>query len=329
MFPVPLLKPLKASEALGYASMLCWLGAQFPQIVANYNNKSADGLSLPFLFNWLLGDLTNFIGCILTDQQPFQIYLSLYFCSVDLCLFFQYFYYRRFYPIEEEVICEDDVLMAEGDSPWRNYHTFPDQGSGSRQRGTIPMFAIFFFILHSASYLLSSSSGLNTSHTSIASSGEYNSATLLEILMSIIGISSLNKEQYTLGRIMAWTCTVLYLTSRMPQIWKNFKRKSVEGLSIYMFIFAALGNLAYTLSILFNEDANEDFYYRELPYILGASGTLTFDAVIYIQCWKYRNNHLKNRIFNLSSISCDDLERNVYLPATYRRRKGRPIAVQT
>lgn len=24
-----------------------------------------------------------------------------------------------------------------------------------------------------------------------------------------------------IGRIMAWTCTVLYLTSRMPQIWKN------------------------------------------------------------------------------------------------------------
>lgn len=70
-----------------------------------------------------------------------------------------------------------------------------------------------------------------------------------------------------LGRISAWTCTTLYLTSRLPQIWKNvrtfsassllflislsqFARKSVEGLSMYLFIFAFLGNTFYVLSIL-------------------------------------------------------------------------------
>ena len=74
------------------------------------------------------------------------------------------------------------------------------------------------------------------------------------------------------GRISAWTCTTLYLTSRLPQIWKNvgyshnyhlklfyspdsfslsqFMRKSVEGLSILLFIFAFLGNTFYVLSIL-------------------------------------------------------------------------------
>lgn len=27
--------------------------------------------------------------------------------------------------------------------------------------------------------------------------------------------------EYIIGRISAWTCTTLYLTSRLPQIWKN------------------------------------------------------------------------------------------------------------
>jgi hypothetical protein len=27
--------------------------------------------------------------------------------------------------------------------------------------------------------------------------------------------------QHVIGRISAWTCTTLYLTSRLPQIWKN------------------------------------------------------------------------------------------------------------
>jgi hypothetical protein len=30
-----------------------------------------------------------------------------------------------------------------------------------------------------------------------------------------------------LGRISAWTCTTLYLTSRLPQIWKNVSRRSI------------------------------------------------------------------------------------------------------
>ena len=70
-----------------------------------------------------------------------------------------------------------------------------------------------------------------------------------------------------IGRLSAWTCTILYLTSRLPQIWKNvspmcircfihldasskFVRKSVEGLSMYLFIFAFLGNTFYVSSIL-------------------------------------------------------------------------------
>jgi hypothetical protein len=34
-----------------------------------------------------------------------------------------------------------------------------------------------------------------------------------------------------IGRIFAWTCCVLYMTSRIPQIWSNYVRRSVEGVS--------------------------------------------------------------------------------------------------
>ncbi len=93
--------------------------------------------------------------------------------------------------------------------------------------------------------------------------------------------------EFIIGRISAWICTTLYLTSRLPQIWKNvspvccsqsisrlmsgqYVRKSVEvglnrriwdseiltsssesqGLSVYLFIFAFLGNFFYVASIL-------------------------------------------------------------------------------
>ncbi|WVQ78348.1 hypothetical protein IAT38_000433 [Cryptococcus sp. DSM 104549] len=82
------------SNILGYTSIACWLCAQFPQVIKNASLRSCEGLALPFLCNWLFGDITNLIGCLLTDQLPFQTYLAAYFCVVDIALVAQYFYYR-------------------------------------------------------------------------------------------------------------------------------------------------------------------------------------------------------------------------------------------
>ena len=43
------------------------------QLIVNYRNQSVEGLALPFLINWLLGDISNLVGCILTHQLPFQV----------------------------------------------------------------------------------------------------------------------------------------------------------------------------------------------------------------------------------------------------------------
>ncbi|KAG9067517.1 hypothetical protein KI688_012300 [Linnemannia hyalina] len=100
-----------------------------------------------------------------------------------------------------------------------------------------------------------------------------------------------------LGRIFAWVCTVFYLSSRMPQLWKNFTRKSVQGLSILMFFWAAMGNLSYTLSILNSKDAvdpetGRKFLLEAVPYVLGSSGTLMFDLSIFFQ-WLYYTGRLR------------------------------------
>lgn len=44
------------------------------QIYVAYQNGRVDqALSLGFLLGWIAGDLTNFIGCYLTDQLPIQV----------------------------------------------------------------------------------------------------------------------------------------------------------------------------------------------------------------------------------------------------------------
>lgn len=46
-----------------------------------------------FFLTQTAGDSTNLLGCLLTNQLPFQTYLATYFVFVDSCLVVQYFYY--------------------------------------------------------------------------------------------------------------------------------------------------------------------------------------------------------------------------------------------
>ena len=98
------------------------------------------------------------------------------------------------------------------------------------------------------------------------------------------------------GRVSAWICTVLYMTSRLPQIWTNFLRRSVKGLSVLLFIAAIFANSLYSLSILSSPQATGsgryDFLSESHPFLIGSAGTLVFDFVILIQwfMWHKRSS---------------------------------------
>ncbi|WFD22942.1 hypothetical protein MEQU1_001623 [Malassezia equina] len=86
---------------------------------------------------------------------------------------------------------------------------------------------------------------------------------------------------------------MLYMTSRLPQIWANYKRKSVHGLSWLLFLLAFLANLLYSLSILSNPKAvgpsSRQFLSESLPFLIGSGGTLVFDLIILIQYWMWHD----------------------------------------
>lgn len=114
------------SSSLGVLSIVTWLFAQSPQVYLNFKNGSVEGLALPFLVSWFLGDFTNLVGyvqssphragarrahhadgapaplprsCVLTHQLPFQTWLATYFILVDIVLCGQFAYYSRLRPV--------------------------------------------------------------------------------------------------------------------------------------------------------------------------------------------------------------------------------------
>lgn len=72
---------------------------------------------------------------------------------------------------------------------------------------------------------------------------------------------------------------------------KNYQRRSVEGLSILLFIAAFHGNLCYVLSVLSSPlvQTEEGYLFESVPFLLGSGGTLVFDMMIMFQACIYRN----------------------------------------
>src|SRR5579871_1221255 len=82
-----------------------------------------------------------------------------------------------------------------------------------------------------------------------------------------------------LGQIFGWGCAILYLGSRIPQVVKNFRRKSTEGLSLLFFLFACLGNITYVLSIL-AASLDARYLLANLSWLAGSAGTLLLDGLV-------------------------------------------------
>lgn len=278
------------SSSFSVISCTSWIFAQLPQIITNYKLKSAEGISPLFLLLWFLGDFLSFTSCLMNDAVlNFQLYLSIFFLCNDVTLCFQYYYYNSVYPatvptiyqpvdpvVREAVTDNKDVsIHGEGLHIKRKHgREYPSLNDGSA----------------SSSYDSTEESSSMLKNVAVAAVLNSGRASAL-----LISSDSTNTAVTSWGLVLAWGCTLVYCSSRCPQLYKNYKRKSVEGISPMLFGSALLGNLAYTLSILtscafvFGDDRT-DFIYKELPYIIGSSGTIVFDAAYFYQKYLYRNN---------------------------------------
>jgi hypothetical protein len=67
---------------------------KLPQLYENYQNSSADALSVTFLIVWFLGDVTNLAGAVWDGLLGTVIAIAIYFCFIDMALISQTFYYK-------------------------------------------------------------------------------------------------------------------------------------------------------------------------------------------------------------------------------------------
>lgn len=314
------------SELFSTLSLTSWICAQLPQIIANYRTKSAEGISPLFLLLWFLGDFLSFSSCLLNDAAlNFQVYLSMFFLANDLTLCYQYYYYNSVYPRKHFHSLSQNDMESQPQSAYigaTHSTEIHDQMGAIHIRQTGHMGKPIRDSFNANNTEIATKEAVPTPSSSLSSCdddkatsrgfGSTGTSPKLGKMAATAGMllhtgvtQALATEstngvlvssyKETLGLVLAWGCTCVYVSSRCPQLYKNYLRKSVDGISPLLFGSALLGNLAYTLSVLtscefVSSDNRMEFFWKQLPYLLGSSGTILFDIAYFYQRYIYRES---------------------------------------
>ncbi|KAL4648342.1 hypothetical protein GN956_G6637, partial [Arapaima gigas] len=238
-----------ASVILGLLSIVCFMVSLGPQCYKSYRTGNMDSaLSIWFLLLWLAGDSCNLVGSFLANQLPLQCYTAVYYVLADLVTLSMYGYYKT-------------------------------KNKGRNNRVLVNVFVVLW-LTGVPVYLIHSGTG---PHVDFVQPGFKGRVLLAALEDSTTSIKPFNTKEI-IGFVIGSLSSLLYLGSRIPQIYTNFRRKSTEGVSYFLFALVILGNTTYGLSVLVkNPDATDSegsYIVHHLPWLIGSLGTLSLDIVI-------------------------------------------------
>lgn len=236
------------SWVISTLSNIAWLFVFIPQILENKRNKSSDAISFYLILLWYIGDTISSISVIYKNAPHILLYVGVYHIIFDIIFIVQIIYYRL--PQIEHY----PQLLNENEYKYDMLYYIKD---------VITMSEVYRFFGYNMILIISQPILQNFSHVVV-------------------------------GNVLAWISTLIFLTSRLPQILLNNRRRSVIGLSIVTFFNIAIANQLFLISVLVNlldisfADMKLQFVIENLPWIVGSSGTIFFDAILFFQIWKYK-----------------------------------------
>lgn len=276
------------SGVFGSISLASWIFLLVPQLIENYKSGSADGISLAFLIVWFIGDITNLAGALWAGLVPTVIALAIYFCFADLVLISQCLYYNMKNSRRERKASTRSTDSVQ--APLLGRRDSSNIGlPGSHRRD-------------SAASRRRRASSLPTIPDVNDSGSEWIKNTLSILGVCAVGAAGWaiawktgvwvpqpthddagNTDDSPLGaQILGYASAICYLGARIPQIIKNQREKSCEGLSLLFFMLSLLGNATYGAGIIFHSQEKQ-YILTNLPWLIGSLGTMVEDVTIFIQ----------------------------------------------
>lgn len=318
------------SELSGWVSFLGSFVSLFPQILETYRDKTVDGLSPLFLLAWLCGDITSLAGALLTKQLLFQVFLALYFLLNDAFVCGQYYYYGILHHntlatvghepqpvlrhVASHLTADTDVAAAASTITAEDIESIIENGPGQGPEdnegieGNIHIGSRNGSLGDIERVQSRGTSGSNRSRRDL----------LLAAVALANGVTGAQAAAFThndnsanhpsdIGTVLSWMGALFYVGARIPQLIKNYRRKSTDGLSPFLFATTLLCNVTYCLSIFtscrFLEAPDKwAFFENALPFIVGSAGTVSFDLVYFYQYY----------VLYASDTKIREIEREIY-----------------
>ncbi|TDL23288.1 PQ-loop-domain-containing protein [Rickenella mellea] len=259
------------SSALGWVSIACWIVVYTPQIYENYKLKSGEGLSVFFVVIWLLGDLCNLAGAVMAGLLPTMIILAIYYTLCDIILLVQIYYYRYTHPVRIVAVPGVTVSNEAGEESPLLAGRGSD-GSGKAKHESSRTTQVLLYSLALGFVIATGVVAWRASMNDRPDTGLPQEKDIIEWRSQLIG----------------WTSALLYLGSRIPQIFKNFTTKC-EGLSLALFMFAIAGNAAYVLSIC-TDSMEAQHLIANASWIAGSGLTILLDIFVLGQFFYFRSS---------------------------------------
>lgn len=203
---------------------------------------------------------------------------------VDMILLSQFLYYRfknRQRPASDLRASVTMSLNGNETSPLLSDGLAPSASAGKKRAYSLfAMFSLSALVIVMLGDALLDEAGPHGKDTPLGATGR------------VLLFQQKNKYVNIIGTIIAWGSACFYLGSRVPQIYKNYKRGSTDGLALTMFMCAVMGNTFYAISIFLASYSWADYRVR-LPYLIGSIGTLSFDFTIFSQFSYYKGKEPK------------------------------------
>ncbi|KAI9499809.1 PQ loop repeat-domain-containing protein [Coemansia spiralis] len=246
------------SDAIGLVSLACWVVVMFPQIHLNYTKKSGEGVSLLMMAAWVCGDVFNIAGVLMQDMVMSTVVIASYYLLVDCTLLYQTIYYRVVYrahlPKSPEPT-EEEALVARDTRPSTHDAEQP------------PLLAVVLSLATVASLF----------------------AMLFALLLSPPGAEPSKpapRPSQIIAQAMGTLSAIVYIMSYVPQAIQNYRRRSCEGLSVWLFLLSLMGNTTYSLAILV-VSLDPAYLAPYVPWLLGALIPCLIQIGILYQFYKY------------------------------------------
>lgn len=250
-----------------------------------------------------------------------QLLLALYYTIADLGLIYQVIYYRR-HPVVVDVtaatpIKESTPLLSSVFSSisYSTTSPAPHATASPMRRRLLHAFALALITCLAGVALFW---GIrHFSEISSPCNPDDNITSPPETSPVSPSPPSSDRDIQVVPQIFGWISALLYVGSRIPQIVKNYRNKSTDGLSLAMFGFSVLGNTTFCLvgnwvyrrfgvgvvvdalcggeiiaflrgryllsrfiQSIFLRSIEPHFLLINLPWLFGSGGTLIFDFTV-------------------------------------------------